>query len=105
MAIDTVTESRPAYVLESNARYEISPAETPSSLLFDAEVWMGTGLATLDLVAEELQNYESQLSANPGLAAQILYGVIHQLRMSKNVLSVATSRLYEKQGNAGGGAQ
>lgn len=101
MATDTVTESTPAYVLEGNARYEIGPSERASDLLFDADIWMGTGLATLDLVAEELQDYESQLSANPALAAQIIYGVIQQLRMSKNALSVATSRLHEEQSKAG----
>lgn len=95
MAIESAIEAKPREFFSFNAGYLIQPGARTNDLLEDAVSWLVAATETVNVLAIDLEDKDSQLCVNPHAAARMLWGTFHLLRMAHGVVEAANAKLME----------
>ena len=99
MANESVIEA--AELCALNGRYTIPASVKAGDLLNDVGCWLDSTIATVNLLAIELGNDGSDLSANPREAGKMLWGVFHMLEMTRGAVGASHARMLQAKARRG----
>ena len=89
MATKIVTEPQAREFWNLGAEYQIAPGAKARDLLTDAGCLLEASLAVVQALIDGLGDQGSQMSANPKDAVALLFGVLYQLEMTKNLVNAS----------------
>ena len=92
----TTPKAQPEFFAK-NGKYQVAPGTTTVDLHNDIHCWLESAQEIISTVANELEEDDSGLKANPRAAARLLYGADHLLTMVLGA-SIAAFKLEHAQG-------